>query len=123
MNKLSISIDLLKLQGAQRMTSKSGKDILVIDLAASRAKPHANGAVYLSMDAVEKKDADERSSHFVVEPITKQEREDGVKLPILGNGKTWDNSPKPQQSRPQQKRDNTEPTSWKDDKETDDIPF
>jgi hypothetical protein len=81
------------------------------------------------MDAVEKKEADERSTHFVVEPITKQEREDGIKLPIIGNGKTWDNSPKPQGQqvnyaiRPHHKRDNTEPTSWKDDKETDDITF
>jgi len=132
MNKLSISIDLLKLVGAQRMTSKSGKDILVIDIAASRTKPHANGKLYLNLEAIERKDGadDYGNTHFVCEPVTKQERENVVKLPIIGNGKTWDNKPQVHHANAQRvaqrhnsRCDDPSPTSWKDDKETDDIPF
>ena len=96
MNKIGISIDILKLQGAQRMTSKSGRDIIVIDMGASRLKPHQNGSVYLALDVVERKEADDYGkTHFVVEPCTKEEREDGLKLPIIGNGKQWSDGPGP----------------------------
>lgn len=95
MNKIGTSIDILKLQGAQRMTSKSGRDIIVIDIEASRLKPHQNGSVYLALDVVERKDGadDYGKTHFVVEPVSKDEREQGVKLPIIGNGKEWSDGP------------------------------
>jgi hypothetical protein len=94
MKKLNISINLLQLQGATRLKSQSGKDCIVIDLAASRAKPHQNGKVYLNLEAISNRDGEDQygNSHFVCEPTTKDERESGaVKLPIIGNGKEWTN--------------------------------
>ncbi len=93
MKKLNISINLLQLQGACKATIK-GEDCVVIRLAKSRAKPHQNGKVYLNLEAVSNKNGvdDYGNTHFVVEPQTKGERENGAdKLPIIGNGKEWSN--------------------------------
>lgn len=126
MNKIGTSIDILKLQGAQRMTSKSGRDIIVIDMAGSRLKPHNNGSVYLALDVVERKDGadDYGKTHFVVEPVTKQEREDGVKLPIIGNGKAWGDGPgakKPTQREAPRRED--QPARATNHEDDDEIPF
>jgi hypothetical protein len=93
MKKINISINLLQLQGACKATIK-GEECVVIRLAKSRAKPHQNGKVYLSLEAVSNRNGadDYGNTHFVVEPQTKDERESGAdKLPILGNGKEWSN--------------------------------
>lgn len=92
MKKLNQSIDILALQGAVRATIK-GEDCVVIRLAKSRAKPHSNGKVYLNLEAIERKDGEDNygNTHFIAEPSTKEERESGVKLPIIGNGKEWSN--------------------------------
>jgi hypothetical protein len=65
----------------------------VIDLAASRAKPHQNGKVYLNLEAISNRDGEDQygNSHFIAEPVTKDERQNGLKLPIIGNGKEWSN--------------------------------
>lgn len=99
MNKLSISINILALQGAHRVTSAKGKDCLVIDLDSSRLKAHQNGKIYLNLEAIENRDGEDKfgNSHFVCEPVTKEERQEGVKLPIIGNGKTYSSQPKGQQ--------------------------
>lgn len=100
MKKLNISINILQLQGACRATIK-GEDCIVIRLAKSRAKLHQNGKVYLNLEAVGNRDGVDQyeNTHFVAEPTTKDERESGVKLPIIGNGKEWTNEG--QQSPPQ----------------------
>lgn len=109
------------------MESKSGKDIIVIELSRSRAKPHQNGKVYLNLDAVERGD-NYGNTHFIVEPVSKAERESGVKLPILGNGKEWGDGAEVKKrvqepvSRAQREAE-SEPSSWKDDQGDDDIPF
>jgi len=92
MKKLNQSIDILALQGAVRATIK-GEDCVVIRLAKSRAKPHQNGKIYLNLEAIERKDGEDNfgNTHFVAEPSTKDERQNGVKLPIIGNGKEWSN--------------------------------
>jgi len=133
MKKTNTSIDVLKLQGAQRMTSKSGRDIIVIDIAESRLKPHQNGSVYLALDVVENKDGENQygNTHFIVEPTTKDERESGVKLPILGNGKEWGGKPaaQPQRQQAPQRRGNfpaakpSESYSKAQGDEEDSIPF
>lgn len=101
MNKINLSIDLLKLQGAKRMTSKSGRDIVVIDIAESRAKPHQNGAVYFELDIIENKDGPSQygQTHFVKEPTLNAERDGGMQFPIIGNGKEWRSDGQRQQSR------------------------
>lgn len=91
MPKYNISINALALQGAQRLTSKTGKDCLVIDLDASRIQRHANGRLYLNLEMSENRDGEDQygNTHRVAEPTTKEERGQGVKTPILGNAKTF----------------------------------
>lgn len=131
MNKLSLSINLLELQGACRATIK-GRDCLVIKLDEARAKPHANGKVYLNLDAIERRDGadDYGNTHFVCEPVTKDERLAGTKLPIIGNGKPFefgDKKPTPsrQQQRPpaRQTPQQHAEESVNEGMENDDIPF
>jgi hypothetical protein len=123
MNKLNISINLLALQGACKATIK-GEECLVIRLDKSRAKVHQNGKIYLNLEAVANKDGKDQygNTHFVVEPTSREEREGGLKLPIIGNGKVYE--PKGQQ--PRQERLETgnagqQEQSWND--EAGDIPF
>jgi hypothetical protein len=91
MPKYNISINALSIQGAQRLTSKTGKDCLVIDLDASRIQRHQNGKLYLNLEMSENRDGEDqyRNSHRVAEPTTKDERGQGIKTPILGNAKTF----------------------------------
>ena len=91
MSNLTASIDLLALQGAS-LVEKDGAKHLVINLSKARAKAHANGKVYLNLELIEGKEPGKYGdTHFVKESTTKQEREEGVKLPIIGNAKPWGN--------------------------------
>jgi hypothetical protein len=91
MPKYNISINALAIQGAQRLTSKTGKDCLVIDLDASRIQRHQNGKLYLNLEMSENRDGEDQygNSHRVAEPTTKDERAAKIQLPILGNAKTF----------------------------------
>lgn len=94
MNNLSLSIDLLQLQGA-RLVEKDGAKHVVINLSKSRAKPHANGKVYLNLEVIEAKQPGKfGDTHFAKEATSKAEREEGVQMPIIGNAKPW-GKPKP----------------------------
>ncbi|WP_397382819.1 hypothetical protein [Prosthecobacter sp.] len=90
MNKIAVSIDLLGLQGAQKVTT-GGRECVLIDLTKCRAKPHQNGKVYLNLDVIENKDGANQwgKTHFVCEASTKEERASRVNLPIIGNGTQW----------------------------------
>jgi hypothetical protein len=127
MNKLNLSINLLGLQGASLITSKAGTECVVIDLGKARAKKHANGKVYLNLEAKENRDGVDRygNTHFVAEPVTKDERQGGLKLPIIGNGKvfTFEKRPQGQQDAPKrQETAKSEPEIYTD-ANGDDIPF
>jgi hypothetical protein len=91
MPKYNISINALAIQGAQRLTSKTGKDCLVIDLDASRIQRHQNGKLYLNLEMSENRDGEDQygNSHRVAEPTTKDERAAKIQLRILGNAKTF----------------------------------
>lgn len=91
MNKLNLSINLLGLQGAS-ILEKNGTEYVVINLDKARAKKHANGKVYLNLEAKENRDGVDRygNTHFVAEPVTRDERQEGLKLPIIGNGKVFE---------------------------------
>lgn len=126
MKKLSISINILQLQGACRATIK-GEDCIVIRLGKSRAKPHQNGKVYLNLEAVGNRDGADQyeNTHFVCEPTTKDERESGVNLPIIGNGKEWSNEG---QQSPRARTTNRIPRAQPQQEESpftegDEIPF
>ena len=111
MKKLNISINLLQLQGACKATIK-GEYCVVIRIAKSRAKPHQNGKVYLNLEAIERKDGEDNygNTHFIAEPSTKDERESGVKLPIIGNGKEWSNEGRDTNPHQAQRRLTNPPT-------------
>lgn len=143
-DKISLSIDLLKLQGAELIKStKSGEDILCIRIPHSRVKLYQkkNGemAVYLKLEAVQSCNLRDEDTHFIVEPTTSQERQEGLKLPILGNGREYlQNQPGEwgggnQQGPPRRQspppRQETRPAAFEDEQDfndgvgDDDIPF
>ena len=95
MSNYNISIDLSALQGA-RIVEKDGNKHLVVNLSKSRAKAHQNGKVYLNLEAVESKQPGKfGDTHFVKESTTKEERLEGLKLPIIGNGKPFGGNRQP----------------------------
>ena len=93
-NTINASIDYLKLQGARKVT-KDGKDYVLIDIAASRAKPFKRNdgseSVYGSFDIKSNKNGEDKhgKTHFVAEATTKEERQNKVLLPIIGNAKEF----------------------------------
>lgn len=130
MPKYNISINALAIQGAQRLTSKTGKDCLVIDLDTSRIQRHANGKLYLNLEMSENRDGEDQygNSHRVAEPTTKDERGQGIKTPILGNAKTFyfpseaQSAPMKQATAPR-KVATTYAAPQQEEPEGDDIPF
>jgi hypothetical protein len=95
MSNYNISIDISALQGA-RIVEKDGNKHLVINLAKSRAKAHQNGKVYLNLEAIEAKQTGKfGDTHFVKEATSKEERLEGLKLPIIGNGKPFGGNRQP----------------------------
>jgi hypothetical protein len=85
---IKLKIDLTKLTGARRMKSSSGKDVIVIDIDASRLYKAQSGALYADLDCVEKKEVGQYGdTHFIAESTTKEERGNGIKGAIIGNGK------------------------------------
>lgn len=126
MSNLTASIDLLALQGA-RLVEKDGAKHLVINLSKSRAKPHQNGKVYLNLELIEGKEPGKYGdTHFVKESTTKQERDEGVKLPIIGNAKPW-GKPKAQNggwgSEPRKTNYRTADAIDRRPDDGDDVPF
>lgn len=128
-NTINISFDLLKLQGAKKITGKDGKDYVAICIPESRIKVFngKNGeSMYLALDVKANKGGeDERGkTHFVAEATTKEERLAKTLLPIIGNGKEFvfggsGQKPSPRQERkPQPQTDSANPNP-----EDDDIPF
>ena len=119
MKKLNISLNLRQLQGACKATIK-GEDCVVIRIAKSRAKPHQNGKVYLNLEAVSNKNGadDYGNTHFVVEPLTKEEREGGMETLYIGNGKEWSNEGHqarkalPTRQAPQEQAQDDEEIPW-----------
>ena len=60
----------------------------VTKINKARLFPGKNGAKYLDFVMIEGEQEDRFGNHFmVVEAVSKEERERGVKGPILGNGK------------------------------------
>lgn len=93
-NKLTAYLDLTLLQGAVRATLK-GEDCIIIRLSQARAKPAARNPakVFLNLDLVPNRDGkdDFGNTHWIAEPLTKEEREspDRPKTKILGNAREY----------------------------------
>lgn len=129
-NKLNAYIDLAKLQGAHRLRLK-GKDCIVINLEASRAKVSERNPerVNLSLSLVPNREGkdDFGQTHWICEPTTKDEREsaDPPKFPILGNAREFEDGgqrtarPAPRQDAPTAQDGGGMQAGMEDD----DIPF
>jgi hypothetical protein len=93
-NKLTAYLDLTLLQGALRASLK-GEDCIIIRLSQARAKPSARNPakVFLNLDLVPNRDGkdDFGNTHWIAEPLTKEEREatDRPKTKILGNAREY----------------------------------
>lgn len=115
--------------------------ILSIDLRKidqSKCKSHSNGAKYCELVVMERRDGEDQwgNTHLVVQGVSKEERQAGVKGPILGNGKETGQRPAsqprqhpsapsgdyPRQPRPSQRSAPKSPDPDLDAPE-DDVPF
>lgn len=122
MKKINISINMLELQGGQ-LIERDGQEFFIMKIGGkkTRAKKHTNGKLYLDLDVVERKEVDPYGkTHFVVEPVTKTERESGLKLPIIGSGKEFGDGAEVKKRVIHQQ---SPPESYQDDMDGNDIPF
>ena len=134
-NKLRLNIDLAKIQGALWFTSpKTGEKCLVIVPSKSRMKRYeskketAQDAMYFSAEIVPLKNPplDREDTHFVVEPTTREERDqpDLPRLPILGSAREY--APYVAGSTVSTRPATTAPAAgekWHDGLDGDEIPF
>lgn len=124
---INISIDYLKIQGARKVT-KEGKDYVLIDIAASRAKHFKregkDDSVYGSFDIKNNRDGEDKfgKTHFCAESSTKEERQAKKYMPVLGNGKEFVFDGSPRQSAPKTSTPAKQHPLMQDDNGTDEIP-
>lgn len=94
-NTINVSFDLLKLQGAKKITAKDGKPYIAICIPESRIKvfnrKDGSESLFLELDIKSNRDGEDKfgKTHFVAEATTKEERANKVKMPIIGNGKEF----------------------------------
>ena len=123
-NTINLSIDILKVQGAKKITGKDGKEYVAICIPDSRLKPFTrkdgSECLFFSLDVKSNKDGEDayQKTHFVAEATTKEEREKKERLPIIGNGRefVFGGSSSTPKAKPKPDPTYSEP-------ESDDIPF
>jgi len=100
-------------------------DVKSIDKA--RLVAHQNGKTYLNMTAfISPDEPDQYGQHgMITQDVSKQEKDNGVKGPILGNAKVFwkDNAQQQQQGMQQAQYAVNAPAPAKDDFEDSSIPF
>lgn len=102
MSIIHCSIDVTKIDKSRLIEGKKGGKYLNFSVLSNRNGPDKYG-----------------NTHMVTQDVTKEERLDGVKGAILGNGKEWDGGGAQQQrSAPHERR-----TAPKPQAEDDDVPF
>lgn len=78
MANFNLSIELTKLFGANRVTTKSGQEAIVVPLESNPITIGKNGNVYLSLEAKEKKQVDQWGGTHYIKP--KYKKDDFMKL-------------------------------------------
>lgn len=73
MANFNLSIELTKLFGANRITTKSGQEVIVIPLDSNPITIGKNGAAYLSLEAKEKKQVDQWGGTHYIKPKYKKD--------------------------------------------------
>lgn len=114
----SLKLDLLKFTGAKQFKSKDGVDHIAIPLDANGVFVGQKGA-YLELTLIDNKDGPDQYGYegFAAVNLTKQQREAGMKGPIVGNWKHVGQAKPAQRQAPQ-----ADQNAW-DDPEGDRIPF
>ena len=92
MANFNLSIELTKLFGANRVTTKSGQEVIVIPIDSNPITIGKNGTAYLSLEAKEKKQVDQWGGTNYIKP--KYKKDDFMKLtdeqkqniPFVGTG-------------------------------------
>lgn len=94
-NNINISLDLLKVQGAKKITGKDGKEYVAICIPDSRLKrfqrKDGTESLFFELDVKSNRDGEDKfgKTHFVAEAATKEERMAKTRLPIIGNAKEF----------------------------------
>lgn len=78
MANFNLSIELTKLFGANRVTTKSGQEVIVIPIDSNPITIGKNGTAYLSLEAKEKKQVDQWGGTHYIKP--KYKKDDFMKL-------------------------------------------
>ena len=78
MANFNLSIELTKLFGANRVTTKSGQEVIVIPIDSNPITIGKNGTAYLSLEAKEKKQVDQWGGTHYIKP--KYKKDDFIKL-------------------------------------------
>lgn len=73
MANFNLSIELTKLFGANRVTTKSGQEVIVIPIDSNPITIGKNGTAYLSLEAKEKKQVDQWGGTHYIKPKYKKE--------------------------------------------------
>lgn len=73
MANFNLSIELTKLFGANRVTTKSGQEVIVVPLDGNPIAIGKNGNVYLSLEAREKKQVDQWGGTHYIKPRYKKD--------------------------------------------------
>jgi hypothetical protein len=95
-NNINISFDILKVQGAKKITGKDGKEYVAICIPESRLKrfqrKDGSESLFFELDVKANRDGEDKfgKTHFVAEAASKEERMAKTRLPIIGNGKEFD---------------------------------
>ena len=83
-----LKIDCLKFNGAKQFTSKDGVHFIAIPIVENNIFVGQKG-LYLSLTMIENRDGkdDYGNDGFISVDVSKEDREAGVKGPIIGNWK------------------------------------
>ena len=90
----------------------------VTKLDKSRFKQGNNGQTYCDLTLIDTPDSQYGDHFMIVQRTSKEEREAGTKLPILGNGKDWSREDNQQAPAQQQA-----PATNNTEDEADSLPF
>lgn len=95
----------------------------VTKIEKARIKEHKNGGKYIDLTTFIDIDNEDRfgNNGFISQSVSKEERQNGVTTPILGNCKVFYNSEYRPDRKPKKPQEQTE-EEWQDDL-NDDLPF
>lgn len=103
-SKLIVYVNLMQLVGAHFLeATKSGRPAFVLDIERSRTrlrrdpKGKRDPELWLAIEAIESPNMSAENTHFVTEPLTKDELTQGLRSKLIGKARLYLNAkPQPQ---------------------------